>query len=88
MLRDLTRSELESFPSLEWQDILRRMTPGLRSSVEGVLETQNGAKLSLEECYALANADGDDLLGLLVAANATSSGTRRQHRDIRRQPQY
>ncbi len=69
MLRDLTGSELESFPSLEWQDISRRMTPGLRSCVEGVLETQNGAKLSLEECYALANADGDDLLGLLTAAN-------------------
>jgi 2-iminoacetate synthase ThiH len=29
----------------------------------------NGADLSLEESYALANAEGDDLLGLLVAAN-------------------
>ena len=34
-----------------------------------MLETQNGADLSLEESYALANSEGDDLLGLLVAAN-------------------
>ena len=40
--------------------------PLLRSRA---LETQSGADLSLEESYALANAEGDDLLGLLVAAN-------------------
>jgi len=70
MLRELSPSELESFPSLEWEDISARMTPALRSSLDRVLETQNGANLSLEESYALANAEGEDLLGLLVAANA------------------
>ena len=69
MLRELTDSELESFPSLEWSDVASRLTPGLRSSLETILETQNGADLSLEESYALANTAGDDLLGLLVAAN-------------------
>jgi len=69
MLRELSRSELESFRSLEWEETSRRMTPALRSSLDRVLETQNGGKLSLEESYALANAEGDDLLGLLVAAN-------------------
>jgi len=67
--RELTTSELEAFPALEWPDIAPRLTPGLRGSLERVLETQNGADLSLEESYALANAEGDDLLGLLVAAN-------------------
>jgi hypothetical protein len=67
--RELKTSELESFPSLDWTDIAPRLTPALRASLERVLETQNGADLSLEESYALANADGDDLLGLLVAAN-------------------
>src|SRR6202007_1511783 len=62
-------SELESFPALEWSDIAPRLTPALRCSLEKILETQNGADLSLEESYALANAEGDDLLGLLVAAN-------------------
>ena len=69
MLRELTHSELESFPSLDWSDVASRLTPGLRSSLETILETQNGADLSLEESYALANAGGDDLLGLLTAAN-------------------
>ena len=69
MLRELSCSELESFPSLEWQDVSRRITPALRSSLDGVLSTQDGGNLSLEESYALANAEGDDLLGLLTAAN-------------------
>jgi 7,8-didemethyl-8-hydroxy-5-deazariboflavin synthase CofH subunit len=45
------------------------MSPAMRASVETVLETQNGRDLSLEESYALANSEGDDLLGLLAAAN-------------------
>ena len=69
MSRELTTSELEAFPALEWPDIAPRLTPALRGSLERVLETQNGADLSLEESYALADAEGHDLLGLLAAAN-------------------
>ena len=66
---ELTTSELESFPLLDWSDIAPRVSSGFRASLEKILETQNGADLSLEESYALANSEGDDLLGLLVAAN-------------------
>jgi FO synthase len=69
MLRDLTNAELESFPSLEWSDVCSRLTSDCRSSLERLLETQDGAQLSLEQCHMLADAEGDDLLGLLVAAN-------------------
>jgi FO synthase len=69
MLRELSSSELESFPVLEWEEISRGITPEVRSSLERVLEMQNGKDLSLDESYTLANAEGDDLLGLLVAAN-------------------
>lgn len=69
MHAELSLSELESFPSLDWPDIAPRVTPSVRGSLEKILEMQNGASLSLEECYALANSQGDDLLGLLVAAN-------------------
>jgi FO synthase len=69
MHRELLTSELERFPSLEWSEISDRLTPSLRTSLEKVLATQNGADLSLDESYALANSEGDDLLGLLVAAN-------------------
>jgi FO synthase len=67
MLRE--HFELESFPSLEWSDIAPRVAPALRASLEKVLETQNGGDLSLEQSYALADSEGDDLLGLLVASN-------------------
>ncbi len=70
MLRELSTSELEDFPSLDWLDIAPRMTSAVRASTEKVLQTQNGSTLSLDEAYALANCEGDDLLGLLVAANA------------------
>jgi FO synthase len=69
MPRELALSELESFPSLDWSDIASRLTNNARAALEKILETQNGGDLSLEESYALANAEGDDLLGLLVAAN-------------------
>jgi 7,8-didemethyl-8-hydroxy-5-deazariboflavin synthase CofH subunit len=68
-VHDLPNSDLESFPTLEWPDVAPRLTPSLRASLEKVLESQNGADLSLEESYTLANSTGDDLLGLLVAAN-------------------
>ncbi len=60
---------LQDFPALDWSDVAHRLTPAVRASLEKALETQNGADLSLEESYALANSEGDDLLGLLVAAN-------------------
>jgi len=73
MARELSLSELESFPSFDWLEIAPRVTPAVRASFEKILETQNGVDLSLEESYSLANAEGDDLLGLLVAANMLRS---------------
>jgi FO synthase len=62
-------SKLESFPSLEWLDVAPRLSASVRAPLEKVLESLDGGGLSLDESYALANAEGDDLLGLLVAAN-------------------
>lgn len=69
MHRELSPPELENFVSLEWPEIAPRVSPSVCASLEKVLTTQNGAVLSLEESYALANAENDDLLGLLVAAD-------------------
>lgn len=69
MQYQLSLSELEGFPSLDWSDVASRLSLSIRSALEKILEAQNGAELSLEECYALADSEGDDLLGLLVAAN-------------------
>jgi len=73
MPRELTVSELETFPALDWLDVAPRLTPATRASLDKILETQNGAALSLAESFALAHCDGDDLLGLLVAANLLRS---------------
>ncbi len=70
MTRALALSELENFPSLDWIDAAARMTPLLRGALERVLDSQDGSTLSREECLLLAQAEGDDLLGLLVAADA------------------
>ncbi|MGB2606992.1 MAG: 5-amino-6-(D-ribitylamino)uracil--L-tyrosine 4-hydroxyphenyl transferase CofH [Candidatus Sulfotelmatobacter sp.] len=69
MPRQLSIMELESFPSLDWFDVAETVSPAVRSSLERILENQNGDSISLCEAYALASVDGDDLLGLLAAAN-------------------
>jgi 7,8-didemethyl-8-hydroxy-5-deazariboflavin synthase CofH subunit len=70
MTRVLSQHELENFPSLDWSDIAPRMSRQVRTALEQVIETLDGGVLTREQCSLLANADGDDLLGLLVAADA------------------
>jgi FO synthase len=65
----LAQSELENFPSLEWAEVAPRLAPAMQAALETALSTQDGASLSREQCSLLANCDGEDLLGLLVAAN-------------------
>jgi 7,8-didemethyl-8-hydroxy-5-deazariboflavin synthase CofH subunit len=67
--RTCTQSELEQFPRLEWADVAPQMQAGVRSIVERVLENQDGASVSRGAWPELANCEGDDLLGLLVAAD-------------------
>ena len=70
MTRVLTQPELENFPALEWSDIAPRIRHRSRAALEQVMETLDGSVLTREQCSLLGNADGDDLLGLLVAADA------------------
>jgi 7,8-didemethyl-8-hydroxy-5-deazariboflavin synthase CofH subunit len=69
VVRALPPSELENFPSLNWTEVAPRLTPEVRSALETVLVSLDGASLTREQGVRLANCDGDDLLGLLVAAN-------------------
>jgi 7,8-didemethyl-8-hydroxy-5-deazariboflavin synthase CofH subunit len=70
MTRALTQPELQNFPALGWPDIAPRISRESRAALEQVMETLDGGVLTREQCVLLANADGDDLLGLLVAADA------------------
>jgi 7,8-didemethyl-8-hydroxy-5-deazariboflavin synthase CofH subunit len=69
MTRVLSQSELENFPSLEWSDIAPRISRESLLALEQVMEMLDGTVLTREQCSLLANADGDDLLGLLVASD-------------------
>ena len=88
MSREVTSSELECFPALDWTDIAPRITAPVRASLEKVLATRRGADLSTEESHALANCEGDDLLGLLVAADVSAARAGGEHRDVCREPQH
>ena len=70
MSQSLTQSELENFHHLEWTEIAPRLTHSCRAALEQVMESLDGGVLSHEQYLLLANSEGDDLLGLLVAANA------------------
>jgi 7,8-didemethyl-8-hydroxy-5-deazariboflavin synthase CofH subunit len=67
--RVLPDSELEDFPALDWPAIAASASPELCAALEQVMSSQDGGTLSREQCLLLANAQGDDLLALLVAAD-------------------
>ena len=69
MTRVLSDSELENFPALEWSEIAPNISPDVCAALDHVLTRQDGGALSREQCLLLARAEGDDLLGLLVAAD-------------------
>lgn len=69
MARLLTQSELESFASWEWPNIAPLVGSSVREALERVMGTLDGRGLTREQCLILALAEGDDLLGLLVAAD-------------------
>ena len=59
---------------LEWRalgydTIAPRLSPQVASALTKVLDSRNGDSLSHQECLLLAECKGDDLLGLLVAAD-------------------
>ena len=70
MARVLNQSELENFPSAEWQQIAPAMNPAVRAALERVQETLDGSALTREQSLLLADAQGDELMGLLVAADS------------------
>jgi FO synthase len=60
---------LSGFVDLQWRDVRTGVSPLVRSALERVLATHDGGSLSAEQLNALAACDGEDLTGLLVAAN-------------------
>jgi len=61
--------QLELFPSFEWSDVCGRLSHPVRAVLERTLQTLDGGSLTRQDASLLAEAEGDDLVGLLVAAN-------------------
>src|SRR5437763_12528383 len=55
--------------ALGYDTIAPRLSPQVASALTKVLDSRNGDSLSRQECLLLAECKGDDLLGLLVAAD-------------------
>jgi FO synthase len=68
--RALSQIDVETLPSLEWTDVAPRVSKDVRNALERAIDTQSGEALSRAECSLLGSAEGDDLLGLIVAADA------------------
>jgi len=64
----VSNAELENFPALEWREVEPRMSAAVRAALEKVEHSLDGGTLSRDQCLQLAEAQGDDLLGLLLFA--------------------
>ena len=60
------RQTLQNAP---WDSVQHRLSPRVQTALEKVLTSLDGGELTRQECLLLANCTGDDLLGLVVAAN-------------------
>lgn len=59
----------QTLEGTRWDDVQRRVSARMQAAIEKVLAALDGEVLTREECLLLANCDGDDLFGLVVAAN-------------------
>ena len=68
-MQDLSWRNLQILQGTSWARVRQRVSPAVRSALEKVLTSLDGAVLSRDECNLLAHAAGYDLFGLAVAAN-------------------
>ncbi|HYY69010.1 MAG TPA: hypothetical protein VE734_04710, partial [Terriglobales bacterium] len=69
MAAHLSTAELESFHERDWRELAPRLSPGVRGGLEKVLEAGDGGALSPDQQRSLAYSTGEDLLGVLCAAD-------------------
>ena len=52
-----------------WATTAAHVSPPMRAALDRVLASEDGARLTPEQCLMLANASGNNLLGLIAAAD-------------------
>src|SRR5271165_2220354 len=68
-MRHITWTNHQTLQNATWDDVQQRISQRVRTLLEKVLTSLDGSVLTREECLLLANCTGDELLGLVVAAN-------------------
>ena len=68
-MQGLSWCNQQTLQGTTWNDVEPACLAPVRTALEKVLTSQDGGVLSREECLLLAHAEGDDLFGLVVAAN-------------------
>lgn len=68
-MQGLSWCNRQTLQDSSWNDVQGRVSPPVRSAIEKVMSTLDGGVLSRQECTQLARAEGDDLFGMVVAAN-------------------
>jgi FO synthase len=68
-MRALSWCNRQTLQESSWNDVRHIVSPGVRAALEKVITSLDGGVLSRDECNTLAYTTGDDLLGLVVAAN-------------------
>jgi 7,8-didemethyl-8-hydroxy-5-deazariboflavin synthase CofH subunit len=69
MMQGLSWCNRQTLQGTTWDSVSRRVSLPVRTAVDKVLAALDGAVLTREECLLLAACEGDDLFGLVVAAN-------------------
>jgi 7,8-didemethyl-8-hydroxy-5-deazariboflavin synthase CofH subunit len=68
-MHDITWANRQTLQRATWDGVQHRVSSHVRLALEKVLASLDGGVLAREECLLLANCTGDDLFGLVVAAN-------------------
>src|SRR5271157_5491532 len=68
-MHDISWANQQTLHNATWDTVQRCVSPTVRTAIEKVLASLDGGVLTREECLTLANCTGDDLFGLVVAAN-------------------
>jgi FO synthase len=69
IMQNITWANRQTLQNATWDSVQHRVSPQVGTVLEKILASLDGAVLTREECLLLANCTGDDLLGLVVAAD-------------------
>jgi FO synthase len=68
-MQGLSWCNRQTLQGTTWDEVQHRVSPLVRAAIDKVMTALDGGVLSREECLLLANCEGADLFGLVVAAN-------------------